>query len=91
MQSSSSVKEISNTINELVISVTFQMLNGELKRLIGLRGRIESCLPLHDLRLNHIMIYVLANMDSSEEERLVKSRILVEQFVFFPQLNSNNE
>ena len=67
------------------------MLNGELKRLIGLRGRIESYLPLQDLRLNHMMIYVLANMDSSEEERLVKSRILVEQFVFFPQLNANNE
>ena len=67
------------------------MLNGELKRLIGLRSRIENYLPLQDFRLNHMMIYVLANMDSSEEERLVKSRILVEQFVYFPQLNANNE
>ena len=67
------------------------MLNGELKRLIGLRDQIEAYLPMQDLRLTHMMIYVLANTDSSEEERLVRSRILVEQFVFFPKLNANNE
>ncbi len=45
---------------------------------------------LQDARLQHVLVYILANSDNTNEERLVRSCLLTDQFVFFPPINDEN-
>ncbi len=65
------------------------MLNAEYKRLHERRNDIEQEQPEKDLRLTHVLLYMLPNMGQTEEERLVKSLLLTEQFLYFPKFDNH--
>ncbi len=65
-------------------------MSGELKRLDALTKNLDTVLPMQDYRLQHILVFVLANKPFRDCQALY-TRVVVEQFFYFPPIEGSPE